>query len=60
LEKYGLPVGTISSLHGQVLLVEVGGRTFSLVPLYHPAASIYNRSLKETLQADFAVLAQFK
>lgn len=39
----------ISRIHGN--LVESGDRAY--VPLYHPAAALYNGFLVETLQADF-------
>ena len=39
---------TITDAHGQVF--ERDGRT--IVPWYHPAAAIYNRSLREALVAD--------
>jgi uracil-DNA glycosylase family 4 len=40
----------ISRVHGQ--LVERGDRAY--VPLYHPAAALYNGFLVDTLKADFA------
>jgi uracil-DNA glycosylase len=40
----------ISRVHGQ--LVERGDRAY--VPLYHPAAALYNAFLVDTLKADFA------
>jgi uracil-DNA glycosylase family 4 len=40
----------ISRIHGQ--LVERGDRAY--VPLYHPAAALYNGFLVDTLKADFA------
>jgi DNA polymerase len=39
----------ISSVHGK--LQKLGGRNF--LPLFHPAAAIYNQSLKDTLISDF-------
>jgi DNA polymerase len=39
----------ISRIHGQ--LVERGDRAY--VPLYHPAAALYNGFLVDTLKADF-------
>lgn len=60
LNKYNLPAGSISQLHGQVLEIEAPSGPITLVPLYHPAAAIYNQHLKETLKQDFAVLARFK
>jgi DNA polymerase len=39
----------ISSCHGQIL--RAAGRTY--MPCYHPAAALYNGSLKSVLQEDF-------
>lgn len=39
---------TITDAHGQIF--ESGGRT--IMPWYHPAAAIYNRSLRESLVED--------
>ena len=52
--RYGLEneLDTIGALHGKVLQTT----NFKLIPLYHPAAAIYNQSLLETLKQDFQVL----
>lgn len=54
MDRYGLKeeLGPISSLHGKVFQT----KGFKLVPLFHPAASIYNQSLKPALMEDFKVL----
>lgn len=44
--------GTITQLHGQ--RVKRGTRVY--VPLYHPAAALYNASLLETLQQDMRLV----
>lgn len=44
-----LPSLTISQAHGQVVTVE--GQMY--LPLYHPAAALYNGSLRKTLIEDF-------
>lgn len=49
----------ISQLHGTVISVRVSYGTASVVPLYHPAAALYNASQRGTLEADFQVLTQF-
>tara|TARA_B100000745_G_scaffold298646_1_gene247742 strand:+ start:6175 stop:6777 length:603 start_codon:yes stop_codon:yes gene_type:complete len=49
----------ISNLHGSVHDADTGEYKFKIVALYHPAASIYNQKLKETLKEDFKVLKQF-
>jgi len=45
----------ISQEHGKPKKVEneTTGRTFNILPLYHPAAALYNGGLRETLQKDF-------
>jgi DNA polymerase len=57
LTKFGLD-GTkgIGQLHGQVFEVKTSYGRVCLVPLYHPAAAIYNQSLLGTLKKDFEVL----
>lgn len=54
MTRYGLEdkLDTIGSLHGRVLETT----NFKLVPLYHPAAAIYNQHLLDTLKQDFQVL----
>lgn len=60
LEQFGVNGGQkISEVHGTVIEAEAGFGPVAIVPLYHPAASFYNRSLKETLGEDVKVLQQF-
>jgi DNA polymerase len=49
----------MGALHGQVLEAEASYGAISIVPLYHPAASFYNRQLEDVLHEDFRVLEQF-
>ena len=49
----------ISAIHGQVFEGQLSYGSVSIVPLYPPAAAIYNQSLKETLKKDFTILKQF-
>jgi len=46
------PDARISRIHGQP--AELDGRL--IVPMYHPAAALHQPSLRETVQADFAML----
>lgn len=46
----------ISQLHGRVIDTDTSFGPIKIVPLYHPAASIYNQHLREQLFTDFAVL----
>lgn len=51
--EYFLPDQKISQIHGQPVGVKVGNIKVTILPLYHPAAAIYNRKLKQTLIDDF-------
>ncbi len=44
----------ISALHGQVEERVLGTRRVRLMPSYHPAAALYQRSNRELIAADFA------
>ena len=59
LEEYAHPYAArpISELHGVPLVLNEGHT--HLFPLYHPAATMYNRSLKATFEEDFAKLSLF-
>ncbi len=48
-EKDLLP---ISKIHGKKL----NGKNFIILPLYHPAVSVYNRNTLQDLKKDFSVL----
>lgn len=54
MNRYGLAekLDSIGALHG----CKLQAISFKLIPLYHPAAAIYNQSLMKTLEADFAQL----
>ncbi len=55
MNRYGLDweLGPISSLHGKIFESPNG---FKVLPLYHPAAAIYNQHLKPELFEDFKIL----
>jgi DNA polymerase len=46
----------ISKAHGKRFTATASYGTITIVPLYHPAAAIYNQHLKETLRTDMEVL----
>lgn len=59
MNRYGLEneIAPISNLHGTVHTAKMPDNTsVTFVPLFHPAAAIYNQSLKDTLKEDFKVL----
>lgn len=51
--EYFLPGAKIGEVHGQPHQVEIDGDQFMIIPLYHPAAALYNGSLRQTLIDDF-------
>lgn len=61
MRRYGLEdqVGAISALHGKVFTTTIGEQEVSVVPLYHPAVAVYNRTQLDELKKDFEVLKQF-
>ena len=52
--EYFLPNMKISEIHGQPKRVTFGEHKMVIMPLYHPAAAMYNGDLKATLLEDFA------
>lgn len=51
--EYFLPDKKIGQVHGVAHRIEVGNQQLLIVPLYHPAAALYNGSLRQTLIDDF-------
>ena len=62
IRKFGLEsqLRSISQMHGKIFDAEVSYGKIKIVPLYHPAVAIYNRTTKDTLIKDFQVLKSFK
>lgn len=60
LENFNLPerFKSISHLHGQKIFCAPPSKMI-IIPLFHPAAAIYNRSLRGTLESDFQVLKEY-
>jgi DNA polymerase len=58
MEKFKLhsELEPISKAHGKSYVAEASYGKILIVPLYHPAAAIYNQHLKDTLKKDFKVL----
>jgi len=50
-----IPGAQISQLHGQIQKID----QLSIIPLYHPAAAIYQQKLKATLFQDFQKIKEF-
>ena len=56
--EFFLPGVTIGEIHGQPQTMSLQGRELTIMPLYHPAAALYNARLRQTLLDDFMKLAQ--
>lgn len=48
----------ISQLHGKVQTVHIGEDRCTVIPLYHPAACIYDPRLRETMMQDFKIISR--
>lgn len=48
----------ISVLHGTEHVVTLDGVSFSVIPIYHPAAMLYNPKLRQSFEEDFLVMAK--
>lgn len=46
----------ITQLHGKVKLIEMDGMKIKLIPLFHPAAIIYNRKLINLWEEDMGIV----
>jgi len=46
----------ITQVHGKVKLIEFQGLKIKIVPLFHPAAIIYNRNLTELWEEDMEIV----
>ena len=54
-----IPELVISRDHGSPTPVRIDTSDYTVVPLYHPAAALYNGSLRQTLFDDFTVVKQY-
>ena len=49
----------ISQLHGKPRKIKFDRRQFMIIPLYHPAAMLYNGSLRKVMQRDFKIIKKY-
>ncbi len=54
---YFIPDLRISADHGKPRKVRYGDKEFLVIPLYHPAAALYNGGMRQTLIDDFLMAA---
>ncbi|HAO64508.1 TPA: uracil-DNA glycosylase [Candidatus Taylorbacteria bacterium] len=61
MQKFGLSgdLKTISLTHGKWFEARTGYGKVTIIPLYHPAAAIYNQKLKDTLKKDFQIIKKY-
>lgn len=61
LDRFDVPEKTekISKLHGQRIMAQATYGEVTLLPLYHPAVTLYNTGQKATLVEDFEILREF-
>jgi len=55
---YFLPNIKISEVHGELAQIKIGDRIQAVLPLFHPAAAMYNGGLRQTLISDFAKIPE--
>ena len=51
--EYFLPSEKIGDIHGQPKRITMGSHEIVIMPLFHPAAALYNGGLRQTLIDDF-------
>ncbi len=51
--EYFLPDMKISQIHGRAKRIQFGDDKLVIIPLYHPAAALYNGGMRQTLIDDF-------
>lgn len=56
--EYFLPDMKISQIHGQPKRIQFGDDKLVIVPLYHPAAALYNGGMRQTLIDDFLTVPE--
>lgn len=54
--EYFLPDMKISQIHGQPKRIRFGNDNLIIIPLYHPAAALYNGGMRQTLIDDFLMV----
>jgi len=61
MEKFNLQnvLRPISQMHGKTFAATTAYGEVTIIPLYHPAVTIYNNTTKDTLKKDFEVLKHY-
>lgn len=53
-----LPTQRISQIHGQPKRITLGSSKIVILPLFHPAAALYNGAMRQTLIEDFSSIPE--
>lgn len=56
LSKAGLPVESITKLHGRTFNTSILGLQVVMIPTFHPAAALYHVKYKRGLEDDFQIV----
>lgn len=59
MQKFDLNAEPIGAAHGKAYAAKAAYGPIHIIPQYHPAATIYNRSLIDTLAHDFKTILNF-
>ena len=62
MRTFGLAdkLDSISRIHGMIFEAAASYGTVTIIPLYHPAVTIYNPATREALEKDFQLLKQYQ
>lgn len=60
-EKYGLSaaLASVSKIHGNAYTGKASYGDVTVIALYHPAAALYNGSLRDVMKEDFKVIKKY-
>ena len=58
-KKFGLKQENIGRIHGKTFKIKTLFGDLIIIPLYHPAAAVYNPLLKNTLLEDISIMKKF-
>lgn len=56
--EYFLPGMKIGAIHGQPKRIQFGDEKLVVIPLFHPAAALYNPAMRQTLIDDFLMVPE--
>ena len=56
--EYFLPGMKIGAIHGQPKRIQFGKEKLIIIPLFHPAAALYNPAMRQTLIDDFLMVPE--